>query len=330
MLGVRIEIYLADYEQRSLHPVPLPGGRPKGGSLNVETTLAGRAFREIRMLPTEGGRPCLWVPLLDGVERLGVLAVRVTDQEDLYDPALRTQCRWVSILLGHLVVLTTQYGDALDLLRLRRPRTVAGELIWSVLPPLTAGVDGLIVSGVIEPRYEVGGDAFDYSLSQNTATLLILDAVGHDLRSGMIAAAVLAAHRSSRRAGHGLYEQARSIDEMISEQFPRGSFATAVLAQINVATGRMRYLNAGHPHPLIMRSGKIVKPLTSGLRPPLGIGASEVVIAEESPGTGWCCIRTESPRRAIPAVPSSGTPGSSTSSGVKRRPGTRRRKPHGD
>jgi hypothetical protein len=61
------------------------------------------------------------VPLLDGAERLGVLAVDVTDPVDLYHPGLRTQCRWLSILLGHLVTLVDQCGDGMDLARLRQP-----------------------------------------------------------------------------------------------------------------------------------------------------------------------------------------------------------------
>jgi hypothetical protein len=295
-IGVGIAIYLADYEQRRLHHAPLPGDlSTEREPLSVDATLAGRAFRNEQILPAQtAGRTFLWVPLLDGAERLGVLEVEVADAADLHDPGLRTQCRWISMLLGHLVVLTTQYGDGLDVLRLRHPRTVAGELIWSLLPPLTAGVDGFVVTGVIEPRYDMGGDIFDYSLSETTATLMILDAVGHDLRSGLIAACALAAHRTARNGGHGLYEQARAIDETISRQFGSATFATAVLAEIDLKTGRLRYINAGHPRPLIMRGGRIVKPLTGGRRPPLGLGARDLTVAEEKlQSDDWLVLHTD-------------------------------------
>jgi len=280
VLGVRITVYLVDFDQRHLHPVPASSHATE--PLRVDTTMAGRAFREVRTLRSSAaGRPRLWVPLLDGVERLGVLEVEVADAARLQDPDLAVQCRWVSMLLGHLVVLLSQYGDALDVVRLRKPRTAAGELIWSLLPPLTAGVDGFVVTDVLEPCYDVGGDAFDYSLSETTATLMLMDAVGHDLRSGLVAATALAAHRSARHAGHGLAEQAAMIDEMISQQFSPGTFVTAVLAEVDLGSGRLRYLNAGHPHPLIMRGGKIVKLLAGGHRPPLGLGPRSLTIAEE-------------------------------------------------
>ncbi|MEV7095012.1 PP2C family protein-serine/threonine phosphatase [Amycolatopsis sp. NPDC051045] len=281
-LGIRLTIHLADYEQRSLWPVPSPGAEPGAGPLDVDTTLAGRAFRRLEILPAETAPPRLWVPLLDGAERLGVLEVEVASAADLYDPGLRTQCRWAALLIGHLVVLMTHYGDGIDLVRHRRTRTVAGELIWSILPPLTAGVDGFVVSGVVEPRHAVAGDAFDYSLSEDTARLLILDAVGHDLRSGLLAATAVAAYRAARHAGGGLYEQARLIDETLGSAFGDHAYVTAVLAEVDLPTGRLRYINAGHPPPRIMRAGHVAKPLPGGRRMPLGLGPGrEFAVGEE-------------------------------------------------
>jgi serine phosphatase RsbU (regulator of sigma subunit) len=194
----------------------------------------------------------------------------------------RVQCRWAALLIGHLVVLMTHYGDGIDLVRHRRTRTVTGELIWSLLPPLTAGVDGFVVSGVVEPRHAVAGDAFDYSLSEDTARLLILDAVGHDLRSGLLAATAVAAYRAARHAGGGLYEQARLIDETLSSTFGDDAYVTAVLVEVDLPSGRLRYVNAGHPQPWIMRAGRVVKPLLGGRRMPLGLGPGrEFAVGEE-------------------------------------------------
>jgi hypothetical protein len=284
-LGVTITIYLVDYDQCQLHPIPAGGGIGHARQpLDVDGTLAGRAFRQLEILPAHTtGRPRLWVPLLDSAERIGVLEVEVAAESNLDDDdGLRSRCRWMSMLLGHLVTLLTQYGDGLERQRIRTPRTVNGELIWSLLPPLTAGVDDFIVSGVVEPRQNVIGDAFDYALSETGAALIILDAAGHDVRSGLITAAAVAAYRSARHAGHGLDEQARLIDETIKRQFGATAFATAVLAEVDLVTGRLRYLNAGHRDPLVMRSGKVVKPLTAGRNRALGQGLGEFTIAEEA------------------------------------------------
>jgi hypothetical protein len=293
-LGVRVTVYLADYEQRALHPLARTAS-PDATGMRIDTTLPGRAFQQVRMLPMEGREPRLWVPLLDGSERLGVLAIDVNDVDELYDPGLRTQCRWLSILLGHLVTLVDQYGDGMDLIRLRKPRSDAGELIWSLLPPLTAGVDSFVVTGVLEPRYDVGGDIFDYSLSEDTASLLILDAMGHDLHSGLIAATALSAYRGARHRRDGLFEQARAMDDAIRTLFgEKNVFATAVLAELDLHTGELRYVNAGHPAPLIMRGGKIGRTLPGGRRLPLGLGPGELTIGTETLQTDdWLVLHTD-------------------------------------
>jgi stage II sporulation SpoE-like protein len=281
-LGAQIVIYLVDYEQRVLTPVPPPDG-PAREPLAVDTTLAGRAFRQVEVLPAEArSAPRLWVPLLDGVERLGVVEVVVDDVADLYDPVLRRQCQWVSSLLGHLVVAMNQYGDALDAARRRRPRTPAAELIWHLLPSLTAGTDRCVLSGLVEPSYEVGGDAFDYALSETTVHLAIFDAVGHSLTSGIVAAVAVAAYRTTRRDGGSLFAQAAAIDAALAEAFgEKTRFVTGVLAELDLASGRLRYLAAGHPYPLLMRHGKVVKTLTGGRRPLFGLPTATVSVAEE-------------------------------------------------
>jgi serine/threonine protein phosphatase PrpC len=294
-LGVQVVIHLVDYEQRRLLPVPAQGG-PGRDALAVDTTLAGRAFRLVETLSAEaGGEARLWVPLLDGAERLGVLEVILDDVADLYDPVLRQECQWLSSLLGHLVVAVNHYGDLLDVARRQRPRTAAAELIWHLLPSLTAGTDSFVLAGLVEPSYEVGGDAFDYALSETTAHLAIFDAVGHSLASGVVAATALAASRSTRRNGGSLFAQATAIDDAVIEAFgDRTHLITGVLAELDLASGRLRYIAAGHPCPLLMRDGKVVKTLTGGRRPLFGLATGDMAVAEEflEPGD-WLILYTD-------------------------------------
>jgi hypothetical protein len=49
------------------------------------------------------------------------------------------------------------------------------------LGELTVG----LISGILEPCYDVGGDAFDYAVNGDTAHLALFDAVGHGSGGGM-------------------------------------------------------------------------------------------------------------------------------------------------
>jgi hypothetical protein len=294
-LGMEPAVYLVDQEQRALVLMPADG-TPGGTRLDVEGTLAGRAFRTVQILSSNReNRPRLWVPLLDGADRLGVLEFVLHTAVDLYDPALRDQCRWLASLLGHLIATKQVYGDDLTRCRLSRPRSPSAELIWQQLPPLTGATADFTVAGMLEPTYDVGGDAFDYSLSAHTVSVAIFDAVGHGLQAGLMASAALAGYRSARRDGRGVYAQGRAIDDALAAgAFPGGTFVTGILGELDVATGRLRYVNAGHPPPLLLRDGRVVRELGRGRRLPFGLDTEGLTVGEEylQPGD-WLALYTD-------------------------------------
>ncbi|SOE03407.1 PP2C family protein-serine/threonine phosphatase [Blastococcus haudaquaticus] len=293
-LGVEVTVHLVDHEQHAL--VQLPGAEGGGPARSaLDNSMAGRAFRTTQIVASDRDtRPRLWVPVLDGADRLGVLGVDLADPSDLYDPALRQHCSWLASMLGHLVASMEPYGDELGRPRRNRPMTPSAELLWQQLPPLTAATDAFQLAGMLEPSYDTGGDAFDYALSATTVSLGIFDAVGHGMPAALMAAGALAGYRSARRDARGVFDQARAIDDVIAASFPGSAFVTGVLAEVDVSSGRLRYINAGHPPPLLLRGGRVVKELTGGRRVPFGLEASGLTVAEEplEPGD-WLCLYTD-------------------------------------
>ncbi|KKK07828.1 PP2C family protein-serine/threonine phosphatase [Micromonospora sp. HK10] len=267
-LGVTATAYLVDVEQDLLRPVAAPG-RPRPEPLPVDTSLPGRAYTEVRIRAGQDGR--LWVPVVDGTERLGLLEFILPAGADPDDDSVRDGARAVAGLIGHLMAGKLRYGDALHRARRSRPMTVSAELLWQLLPPLTFATDTFVVSAVLEPCYEVGGDAFDYALDGGRLTLAVLDGVGHGLPATLTTSVALAALRAARRVEPGLPELAAAIDAALRSQWTDGRFVTAVLAEFDLDSGRLRYVNAGHPAPVLLRHGRAVRALTGGRRLPLGL-----------------------------------------------------------
>jgi sigma-B regulation protein RsbU (phosphoserine phosphatase) len=267
-LGARIEVFLVDHEQRALHPV-----RPGAGAVvRIYGTLPGRAYRLNRILPglDELGGRLLWVPLLDGVERYGLLRLALPPASDADDPALHEDAERMAALVAHLVSAKSVHSDALAGTRRTRPMSVASELLWRLLPPLTFGCEEMALSALLEPAYGVGGDAFDYAVDGRVAQFSLFDPAGHDLSAGLTAAATLAAARTARREGLDLRGVAGRIDAVLTAEFTDYRFVTGVLALLDLSTGQLRYLNAGHPAPVLLREGRQVRSLEGGRRPPLG------------------------------------------------------------
>jgi len=279
-------VYLSDYEQRILVPVPA-AGVPARDVLGVDSSFGGLAFQRGRAMHGPEDPTRLWVPLVDGVERLGVMEVLLPDGADPDSESVQQAVSRFALITAHLIAVKMPYGDGLDRHRRDRPRSVAAELLWQLLPPLTFGCEGLVVSAVLEPCYEVAGDAFDYGVTDRVAHLCILDSTGHDLPAGALAAAALAAARKARREGGDLPAVVGQVDDTIAEHFGDERYATGVLGRLDLATGALEYVNAGHPAPLVLREGKVVRRLEEGQRPLLGLGAgaeSRVATEHLQPG----------------------------------------------
>jgi serine phosphatase RsbU (regulator of sigma subunit) len=274
MLGARHAVlYLADYEEHSL--VPVPGEEvPDRKTLPIDGSAAGLAFRRVAVehVPADDheGSSTLWVPVLDGSERAGVLEMvydrPVTDVDE-------DEARTYASLIAELAVTRDLYSDVFARLRRSRPMTLAAEIQWELLPPLTFSSEHVVVTGALEPSYEIGGDTFDYAVNGSTAELLVLDAVGHGVPAALLASAAVGAYRNGRRHEHGLSEIATQMDRVIAEQFSESRFATAVLARLDLETGRLLWVNAGHPAPVIIRGGSLVSP--PGCPPSLPLGLQQ-------------------------------------------------------
>ncbi len=289
MLGARETVlYLADYQQAVL--LPLPGaGVPERQELPIEGTMAGRAFRRVEVVDSaaEANGHRLWMPLLDGIERLGVA--------ELVLPEARTgegqdDLRAFVSLVAELIVVNDAYSDVFSRLRRRKTLSLAAEMQWELLPPTSFGVDRVVVTGGLEPAYDVGGDSFDYALNSRLMDLLVIDSVGHGLPAAVLASVAVNAYRHARRNLLDLPDIAAEIDTAIAAQFGASRFATALIARLDIDTGRLRWINAGHPEPLIVRGPSLVRLPHCPPSRPLGL-------QEGKPP--WCETRLEPGDRLV-------------------------------
>ena len=67
--------------------------------------------------------------------------------------------------------------------------TLASELVWELVPPLVLASEDFVLSALLEPCYDIGGDAFDYALDAGVLHFAVFDAMGHGLRAAGMASA---------------------------------------------------------------------------------------------------------------------------------------------
>ncbi|GAA2891929.1 PP2C family protein-serine/threonine phosphatase [Streptomyces mexicanus] len=264
-----LTIYLADLQQKQL--VSVPDSRVEAPrTVPIDGTLAGWAYRTASPRITEdsmGRGLVLWLPLLDGVERLGVVGI----QAPVLDARTVETCRALVSLIALVLVDKAAYSDAYTMRQRLASMQTPSELVWAFLAPRIIGTDRFTSSAVLEPAYNLGGDAFDHSTLDHTVHIGIFDSMGHDLAAGLVTSAALAACRASRRAGAGLEQMAITIDEAVNEVFP-DRYVTAVLSNLQTGTGSLEWVNCGHPTPLLIRDKEVLREaLGQDPEPPLGL-----------------------------------------------------------
>jgi hypothetical protein len=262
---IDLTVYLIDYQQRRLAPInPLRGV----ATLEADTTVAGRAFISGQQIEVSvGDNVMMWTSVADGSARLGVIGVIVAQVDD----DLRQLVIDLAAIVGALLVTRGLYTDGLMMCRRTNEMSLAAEMQWQLLPPLAMRTPLVSLSGLVEPAYEVGGDAFDYAINGDHLDFALFDAMGHGLQSSQLAHMAVTSYRHARRYGADLPGIIAAMDEAVTTEGEGERFVTCLLGRLDLVDGHLAWMTAGHPVPLLVRRGHVVGPLRGDPVLPLGL-----------------------------------------------------------
>lgn len=195
-----------------------------------------------------------------GVIEIGVCAPRQLGSDDV--DLLRLTADRVALAVGH----ARAFG---------REHRIAETLQRSLLPQTLPSLPGIALSARYLPaasEAEIGGDWYDaMSLGGGRVLLVMGDVSG----KGLAAASMLGALRNAIRAyafdGHGPAEIADRVNRFVLTDPAREHMATLVLAVFDPVEGKLAWVNAGHPPPLILDGEGAPSFLEGGRSVPLGV-----------------------------------------------------------
>jgi serine phosphatase RsbU (regulator of sigma subunit) len=166
-----------------------------------------------------------------------------------------------------------------DRVTMKRDLVIAREIQEWLVPDHPPVVPGLDIAFATRPQNTVAGDYYDAFLRpvpvHDTGKQPLLVAVADVAGKSVPAALLMATFQASLQA---LSATSGTLDEIVigldrycrAHSLDGRRFTTAFLAEIDVETHDMRYVNAGHNAPILRRTSGVVERLSTG-GPPFGI-----------------------------------------------------------
>ena len=195
-----------------------------------------------------------------GGERIGALCIYSTTPREFSDTdarALQDLATWVD----HELSVTEDISRAAEVQR-------------SLLPKRSLKLPGYDIAADCVAARGVGGDFYDWYLTDEGAAFTLADVMGKGIGAAIIAATVRAVMRSGARS----HEPVAAVDSasalLSSDLDGSGTFVTLFHALLDAASGVVRYIDAGHGLSLLVRADGRTKRLTTTSLP-VGASASE-------------------------------------------------------
>jgi len=130
----------------------------------------------------------------------------------------------------------------------------AARIQKDLLPREGPRLEGYDISGLNIPCYEVGGDYYDFvPVDADRLGVVIADVSGKGISASLLMASLRAALLAEIHSGYDLGRMASRLNDFVFKSSDSSSFITFFFGELDRRTGEMRYINAGHNPPFVLR-----------------------------------------------------------------------------
>ena len=166
--------------------------------------------------------------------------------------------------------------------RIDRDLRAAAKLQASLIPPISGQLGPFEIGLCYRPHGHVGGDLVGhYPISDNRIGLYSIDVSGHGISSALLTAQLAGLFDPVRkdenigliRTSSGSYRPrdpaaiASDLNLRLGRDQESDLYLTMVLADVNADTGLVRFCQAGHPYPFVVREDGEVEMVGDGGMP---------------------------------------------------------------
>ena len=136
---------------------------------------------------------------------------------------------------------------------LRIATNIQKEMLPKVFPPYPERND-IDIYGMLIPAREVGGDLYDFFLRDEKLFFCIGDVSGKGVPSAMVMAVVHSLFRMASAHENNPARIMQTINETSCQGNKSNMFVTMFIGVLDLPTGHLKYCDAGHDAPIVLRS----------------------------------------------------------------------------
>ena len=152
---------------------------------------------------------------------------------------------------------------------LKKERELAGEVQKRLFPEIKKFEKFVYAKNI--PARDVSGDYYDIiEINENEFYFTLADVSGKGVRSGMLMAKASSIFRTLANLSLPLEKNVYLVNNEIVEAKFKGMFVTAVFGKMNVLSGEIEIINAGHENIMLLDESKNFEFIKADL-PPIGI-----------------------------------------------------------
>jgi serine phosphatase RsbU (regulator of sigma subunit) len=211
-----------------------------------------------RATPAEPGTWLVLAPVTERGEVIGILELTLPDEPG--DASLDEIAR-LAHLLAFVVIANGRHTDLFEWGQRTRPLSLSAQIQHQLLPgPQTCEAGAFTLSAWLEPAASIAGDTFDFSLARDELHLSLTDAMGHGVAAALAATLCVNGLRTARSEGASLLEQAATTNLALLEHAAGSGledFVTGLLGRLDLRTGSLELINAGHVAPYLARGPEL-------------------------------------------------------------------------
>lgn len=234
-------------------------------SLLVRDTAMDEMFKLQASIVMQRVRSFMAVPLQTNEKVIGLLYIDMPDitrefsKEDL--SLLTVMANVAAIRIEHARLNEVEQAERL----MAKELSQAGEIQRRLLPAAAPVVPGMDLAGFNLPCRTVGGDYYDFfKLSDNKIAIVVGDVAGKGMPAAMLMSSLQARLQILVETDENPASIVARLNKSISGNCPDNRFITFFLAIMDMATGDIRYCNAGHNPPLLVRASGLTEKLEGG------------------------------------------------------------------